>query len=172
MTVEELVGVMPNAVTRAAVFAPAIAAACQEFEITTPLRVAAFLAQAAQETGELRWMRELASGEAYEHREDLGNSQPGDGARCRGGGLMMLTGRFNWMRCERALGLPLLENPDLILQPDVASRSGAWFWKDAGLNEIADQDRFGAITRRINGGYTDLDKRLAFFYRARKVFGL
>jgi putative chitinase len=172
MTVDELLGVMPNAVRRAVVFAPAIVAACQEFEISTPLRQASFLAQVAQETGELRYMRELYSGSSYEFRADLGNTQSGDGSTFRGGGLLMLTGRANWTHCATSLGLPLVENPDLMLQPDVAARTGAWFWKTAGLNELADQDRFGAVTHRLNGGYNDIDKRLAFFYRARKVFGL
>ena len=71
--------IMPHAGARAEVFAPHLAAAAEEFEINASARIAAWLAQLAHESGELRYTRELADGTAYEGRRDLGNIAPGDG---------------------------------------------------------------------------------------------
>ena len=58
------------------------------YEINTPLRQAHFIAQIGHESGELRFRKELADGTAYENRADLGNTQPGDGPRYKGRGLI------------------------------------------------------------------------------------
>lgn len=127
--------------------------AMQEFEINTPQRIRMFLAQIGHESGELRYVREIASGEAYEGRIDLGNSQPGDGVRYKGRGLIQLTGRNNYMLCGQALGLPLLQNPELLETPENAARCAGWFWYKNNLNSLADLGQFDKITKRINGGY-------------------
>jgi putative chitinase len=51
-------------------------------------------------------------------------------------------------------------------------RRESWFWQVHGLNALADTDRFGAITKTINGGFNHLDERLAYWLRARKAVGL
>src|SRR5512134_1807593 len=71
-------------------------------DINTPLRIAHFLAQLGHESGDLRYSEELASGIAYEGRLDLGNTQPGDGMRFKGRGLIQLTGRANYTRYGQA----------------------------------------------------------------------
>ena len=75
---------MPNAKMRVSVFLEPLNNAMQEFNINTPLRVAAFLSQVAHESCEFLYMKELASGEAYEGRLSLGNTQVGDGKLYRG----------------------------------------------------------------------------------------
>ena len=160
---------MPGSEDRAAVYAGPLTSAMAEFGINTPQRQAAFLAQVAHESGSLRWVLELGTGAAYEGRMDLGNKQPGDGARYRGRGLLQITGRANYMACGAALGLYLTVNPQLLEVPVNACRSAAWFWKLKGLNNLADRDQFGAITRAINGGYNGLDDRIAAWLIARKV---
>lgn len=140
-----------------------------EFEIDNPERQAAFLAQIAHESGSLRYVRELASGEAYEGRADLGNTEPGDGQRYRGRGLIQITGRSNYQACGDALGVDLVGNPELLEGPDLACRSAAWFWKAKGLNELADNGDFKLITKRINGGYNGYEDRVAFHERAQQV---
>ena len=141
--------------------------AMREFEIDTPERQAAFLAQIAHESAELRYVREIASGGAYEGRADLGNTEPGDGRRFRGRGLIQVTGRKNYQDCGDALGVDLVADPVRLEQPDLACRSAAWFWKSRGLNAYADDGDFRKITRRINGGYNGLAERERYHVRAK-----
>jgi putative chitinase len=158
---------------RAAAYLPVINAALKEFDINTPRRRAAFLAQIAHESGELRFMEEKASGEDYEGRRDLGNTEPGDGKRYKGRGPIQLTGRANYRKAGAALGLDLEKEPDLVAtRPDVAFRVAGWFWKSHGLNELADKGDFLAITRRINGGTKGLESREKYHEKARAALGV
>ena len=172
MTPEQIRAVMPYTAGAADTFAQPLTAAMQEFAITTAKRQAAFLAQVAEESGELRYLRELADGSAYEGRADLGNVDPGDGQRYRGRGLLMITGRTNYEACGRALGLTLVLNPSLLETPLAACRSAAWFWQMRGLNELADSEAFGSICHRINGGYLGLDARIRYYIVARRTLGI
>jgi predicted chitinase len=132
--------------------APLAAVAMREVGITTQRRARYFIAQVMHESGGLFYREELASGDAYEGRSDLGNTHPGDGRRYKGRGWIQLTGRGNYREAGRALGLPLESNPDLASTSKVAWRIAAWYWKTRGLNELADSGNFDAVTRRINGG--------------------
>ena len=173
MTVEELLRCMPCAGARAQIYIEPLSRAMTEFEIAVkPQRAAAFLAQVAHESGSLNYVREIASGAAYEGRADLGNVEPGDGVRFRGRGLIQVTGRANNRDCGDALGLDLLGSPELLELPLNAARSAGWYWHSRGLNALADRDLFGAITKKINGGYNGLDDRIAHWLRARKFFGI
>lgn len=163
----DLLVIMPYAGTRVNAFYPALMSATSEYGITTPRRIAAFLAQIAHESGELRYMRELADGKAYEGRADLGNTEAGDGPRYKGRGLIQITGRANYQKLQDAWGLPIVADPDYLEQPEGASRSAAWFWQTHGLNTLADSDSFFELTHRINGGYNGGDKRLAYWLKAR-----
>jgi putative chitinase len=106
----------------------------------------------------------------YAKRMGNGDAQSGDGYRYRGRGLIQLTGRSNYLSAAKAIGIDLSNDPDLLLQPQAASMSAAWFWQTRGLNELAD-DRtddndlsdFTEITRRINGGTTGVKDRFALF---------
>lgn len=168
ITLGELQEIMPHA-KNAGIFVDPLNAAMGEFDIDNPERQAAFLAQIAHESGSLRYVRELASGEAYEGRADLGNTEAGDGARFRGRGLIQITGRANYRACGDALGLDLVVDPELLERPDLACRSAAWFWKAKGLNELADKGDFKLITKRINGGLNGYQDRIAFYERAQNV---
>jgi putative chitinase len=159
---------------RLARFHPAIAAAMADAQIDTPLRRAHFLAQIAHESGGLRWLEELASGQAYEGRADLGNDQPGDGVRFKGRGLIQLTGRANYTAFARALGRDLTSSAEAAAQvaedPDLCVRAATWFWSENGLNPLADADDLEAVTRRINGGLNGLADRAKYLARAKAVF--
>ena len=138
-----------------------------EFEINTPDRQAAFLAQVGHESGGLHWLVELwgptPAQTRYEGRADLGNTEPGDGYRFRGRGLLQTTGRANYESTGDCLDSPLLDSPELLGTPELACRSAAWFWKKHGLNELADAGEFEIITRRINGGLNGLAERQALY---------
>ena len=171
ITLSELQEIMLHAGARAAVFLEPFNVACAEFGIDNPDRLAAFLAQVAHESGELRYMQELASGDAYECRADLGNCKPGDGRRFKGRGLLQITGRANYERCSVALfgDQTLLTSPERLEEPESAARSAGWYWMTRGLNGLADQGAFRTITRRINGGLNGLTDRLAYWDRSREV---
>lgn len=143
------------------------------FDINTPKRQAAFLAQVGHESGGLHWLRELwgptPAQIRYEGRADLGNTQPGDGFKYRGRGLIQITGRANYSEAGKALGLPLIDFPVLLENPEFAAKSAAWFWKSRGLNELADIDKFERITRRINGGLNGQAERLALYQKAQEA---
>jgi putative chitinase len=152
-------------------FAKPLAPAMIEGDIVTPPRIAAFLAQILHETGGFQWMKELASGQAYEGRQDLGNTQPGDGPRFKGRGFIQLTGRANYEKAGRSLGLDLVNNPELAAEPGVAARTAVWFWAQKNLNARADIGDFIGITRAINGGTRGLEDRLRLYEAAKAALG-
>lgn len=158
--------------SRLALFVDPLNAAMHEFEIDyTPVREGMFIAQVAHESGGFNYVRELASGAAYDvgaKAERLGNTpeDDDDGERYKGRGLIQLTGTTNYRLCGEALGVDFLANPELLEAPDNAARSAAWFWKTNGLNELADRGDFKLITKRINGGYNGYADRLAYWDRA------
>lgn len=126
-----------------------------------PLRLAHFLAQVMHESGSFRWMEEIASGAAYEGRADLGNTQPGDGVRFKGRGPIQVTGRANYRRFGRRIGIDIERHPEIAGFPSIGLHLACEFWKDRGLNTLADVDDARGITRKINGGFNGLDDRLA-----------
>ncbi len=172
VSVEQLRAIMPNlSDARARELMPHLNAAMQEAGINTPRRQAAFLAQLAHESGEFRWMEEIASGADYEGRLDLGNTEPGDGMRFKGRGPIQLTGRSNYRAAGQALGIDLENNPTRAADPDVGFRTAAWYWNNRNLNQYADAGNFDAITYRVNGGYNGKAERDAYYARALQVLG-
>jgi len=157
-------------------FAPYIEEACAAFGIGTDVRLAAFLAQIGHESGSFRYTEELASGEAYEGRADLGNTQPGDGKRYRGHGLIQITGRANHVAVRNALanyGCPDFEaEPEALTQPRWAALSAGWYWQSHGCNELADEGDFERITRKINGGMNGYEDRMKRWNKASAVLGV
>ena len=137
-----------------------------EFEITTPLRWAAYLAQILHESGGLRYSEEIASGKAYEGRKDLGNTSPGDGVKYKGRGLIQLTGKYNYLKYKVYCGYDVVAKPELIAKPVGAVRSSMWFWQTNSLNYYADRKEFIKITKRINGGTNGLQQRQRYYDKA------
>lgn len=130
--------------------------------ITSKNEVAAFLSQVATETGNLKWLEEIASGAAYEGRRDLGNTQPGDGRRFKGRGLIQLTGRANYERFAKYAGRPdIMQNPQLVSQdPTLAVQSAIFYWNTRkGLREAAQRGDIDKVSRLVNGGTNGLKER-------------
>ena len=183
LTADELVEIMPSFKDRSAEFVDPINDAMREFSISdNPLREAAFIAQTAEESGEFRYMEEIASGEAYDDRADLGNTNPAaiaaaaaagttPGPYFKGRGPIEVTGYDNYVACGIALGLDLVANPELLAQPVAGCRSSGWYWSSRGLNDLADKGDMVLITRRINGGLNGYDSRMRYYRRAMAIFG-
>jgi putative chitinase len=171
--------------------------------LTTPVRMAHFLAQALHETGGFTILREnmkysaprlieifgvnrhsaavtAAEAEkiAYKPEDiaervyglgnprkarELGNTQPGDGFRYRGNGVLQTTGRGNHRRMGAACGIDFEINPDLVIAPEHALKPALQEWTEHHLNVFADKNDIRTITRRINGGFNGIDDRESWF---------
>ncbi|ELY5855437.1 glycoside hydrolase family 19 protein [Cronobacter dublinensis] len=98
-----------------------------------------------------------------------GNNLNGDGWKYRGRGLKQITFKANYEECGKALGLNLVDSPDLLLQDKYAALSAGWFWKANGCNQFADAGDVNGLTRRINGGLNGLQDRIDRTKRAEGV---
>jgi len=191
---------------------PHIIKTCEEFEINTPQRIAAFLAQTSHESAGYTMLEEnlnysdvtmaavwparfavidtatkkpkkdekgknipnafakalhrkpqLIANSVYSNRMGNGTVESGDGWNHRGMGLKQLTGKDNHKRCGDYLGVDLVANPELLLEPMFAARSAGWFWKTNNLNRFADAKDIKGMTKVINGGEIGLAQRQALF---------
>ena len=169
VTREQLIKVMPNSGSRADTYLPIINGWSEHFHINTQLRMAHYLAQIAHESGELRYTKELASGKAYEGRKSLGNTQPGDGVRFKGRGLIQITGRANYSAYANYCGFDVVRCPELLERPMGATKSSMWVFQKFGCNDLADQDNLKTIRRKINGGYNGLASCEKYLKRAKEA---
>jgi len=171
-----------------------------KYDISNIKRQAAFLGQCAHESGNFKTLQEnlnysaeglmktwpsrfstkeiadqyarqpaKIAGKVYNGR--LGNTSEEEASKYLGRGLIQLTGKENYERCGLAIGVDLLSDPDLLLDPRYAAMSAGWFWNKKGLNELADQQEHGQITKRINGGTIGLDDRIAKTTKATQALG-
>jgi putative chitinase len=146
---------------------------CPQYAINTHLRLAHFIAQTCHETEEFRFLHEIwgptQQQRRYEGREDLGNVRPGDGYMYRGRGIFELTGRDNYARAGKALGLPLEVEPELAADPVISVRIACLYWQTHNINAAADADDIIRVTRAINGGLIGLADREACLKRAKEL---
>lgn len=151
--------------------------AMAKFSINTPRRQAAFLAQIAHESGSLKYVKELATGEDYDTGKkaiSLGNTpeDDGDGERYKGRGLIQITGRYNYELVGNDLQFNFVANPEAMELPGAAAMVSAWFWDLRGLNRLADIDAFEKITRRINGGLNGYEDRKQHWQRCKAALNV
>lgn len=172
------------------------------YQVDTPARLAAFLAQVAHESAELTaltenlnysaegllrtWPARFSHAEAHEFARKperiaervysgrLGNGSEGsgDGWRYRGRGPIQLTGRANYQEAGEALGIDLVSLPELVEQPLLGAMVAGRFWQTRNCNELADVGDFRGITRKINGALTGIDSRLAYWRAAKAALGV
>ncbi|CAB3783374.1 hypothetical protein LMG28688_01634 [Paraburkholderia caffeinitolerans] len=160
MTPETLAAALQIPLARAIQWVDPLTAAMALYAIDSPLRQAAFLAECGHECGRLVWLRELwgptAAQLLYEpvtqKSRALGNTQVGDGFRYRGGGLIQITGRYNYRVTGQKINVDLEGNPAQISDPSTASLAAAQFWIDHGLNAYADAGDLLSLSRAINLG--------------------
>lgn len=129
--------------------------------LDTGLRLAHFMGQCAHESGGFRYMEEIASGQAYEGRKDLGNVVPGDGRRYKGRGPIQLTGRANYRAFSREVGIDFESHPEIVAFPSIGLMAAVRYWNSRNLNTLADADDLVGVTRKINGGTNGLEDRKA-----------
>lgn len=179
-------------------------ALCNElpkYEITTPLRVAAFMAQTAHESGNYTAMKENLNyqaksltaiwpkrfppdiAEQYQHHPEQianraycdrmgnGSEDSGDGWTFHGRGLIQLTGRSLYEQFAKEIGKGLEETVDYCETPDGAVESACFFWEHHNCNHYADIQDMKMLTKVINGGYLGLDDRMSRYQHALQVFG-
>lgn len=160
---------------RAKAWFPHLHAAMVAYQIVSPKRQAAFLAQIGHESGRLRYTSEIwgptTAQARYEGRADLGNKLNGDGFRFRGRGLLQITGRSNYSRLSQRLGVDFVSQPELLAEYKWAALSAADYWGAHGLNAIADSGDFKLLTRRINGGLNGYADRLTLWGQCKQAVG-
>ncbi len=194
ITPAQLINIMECPSQRAVLWVPHLNAAMERFDIATPLRVAAFLAQIGHESARLRYVREIWNPVQcpwqlkYNRMEGLGNTLPEairiaaqhgstPGPWWKGHGLIQITGYNNHLACGDALGLSLLHKPELLEQPENAAASAAWFWATHDCNKYADLGDIDGVSDVINigrktarvgdaNGYAD---RLSIYQQAKTV---
>jgi putative chitinase len=174
----QLAQIMPNLpAEKRALYLPFLNRAMNTYGINNRLRKAAFLAQIAHESGELRYLEEIwgptEAQSLYEPESELarilGNTEPGDGERFKGRGAIQITGRYNYAKYGDLLGVDLIANPTIATTPQIAFSTAAAFWQTSGLNQLADVEDFGEITRIINGGLNGYEERCKYYQRAMDV---
>lgn len=178
LTAAQLSAIMPALPSaRRDTFLPFLIQALEEFAIDSAPRTAAFLAQLAHESGQLRFMEEIWGPTPAQQRYEpvttlattLGNTEIGDGKRFKGRGPIQITGRANYRRYGALLHVDLETDPPLAARPALAFRIAGLFWNRNGLNGLADEvsaEAFKTITKRINGGLNGLADRERFYAMA------
>jgi putative chitinase len=171
-----------------------------KYDISTPVRQACFMGQCAHESGNFKTLQEnlnysaeglmktwssrfptkeiadqyarqpaKIAGKVYNGR--LGNTSEEEAAKYLGRGLIQLTGKENYANCGSGIGVDLLSNPTLLLDPRYAALSAGWFWNKKGLNSLADASDLETMTKRINGGLIGLEDRKAKIAKALSILG-
>lgn len=200
ITLEQALKAVPTAQKlRVASFLPHLIAAMKEFEINTPLRQAAFLAQIFHESGNLdkveeglnysaeglmrtwpsrfdrataeRYARkpEMIANKVYANRMGNRDEASGDGWKHRGAGLIQLTGKDNQFACAMAIGIDPTVVTDWLKTEEGAARSAGWFWKTNNLNKWADKGDIDGVSDVINIGRKTEKVGDAIGYAHRKI---
>ncbi|ODR93794.1 peptidoglycan-binding protein [Methyloceanibacter stevinii] len=146
---------------------PVLASTLDEYDINNRLRIAHFIGQTCHEAAGFRTTEEFASGEAYEGRLDLGNDKKRDGPKYKGRGLIQLTGKFNYRKFGKALGIDLESDPYQAAEPRLSLRIACEYWKDRKINPDCDRDDIITVTRKINGGLRGLEDRRHYTAKAK-----
>ena len=175
--------------------------ALPDYDINTPKRVSAFLAQCMHESGGFGFLtvnlhyqaatlskvwpskfppdvagqyahnQEKIANRAYAGRMGNGPEESGDGWRYAGKGLIQLTGKDNYTRFAESIETPVEQLPEYLGTFEGAVQSACWFWETNGLNQFADSGDILTLTKCINGGTLGLEERTQHYQHAIQVFG-
>jgi len=154
--VNEIVNSTPSSIRPyAKTSIPLILKEAKNAGITDLGQLAYILATSEHESLAGRWMEELSSGAQYEGRQDLGNTQPGDGVRFKGRGYVQITGRNNYTNWSKKLGIDLVGNPNKASEPEIAAKIITQGMRDGSFTGVG-------LSRYINGSNRD-------FFNARRI---
>jgi len=172
-----------------------------DYEINTPNRIAAFIAQCAHESANFTalhenlnyraetlskvWPSRFPAGiaEQYAHKPEAianrayssrmgnGDEASGDGWRYCGRGLIQLTGKDNYTAFADSIGITPEEVSDYVQTFEGAAQSACWFWESNNLNQYADSGDIETMTKRINGGTLGLEDRKKHYEHAKHILG-
>ena len=172
-----------------------------DYEINTPNRIAAFIAQCAHESASFTalhenlnyrsetlskvWPKkfpasiaqqyahkpEAIANRAYGGRMGNGPEASGDGFKYCGRGLIQLTGKDNYTSFAESIETPVEEIPEFLGTFEGAVQSACWFWENNNLNQFADSGDMLTLTKRINGGTLGLDDRIKHYNHAMHILG-
>lgn len=143
----------------------------EKFNINTPARLRHFISQCSHESCCGVYKKELASGEAYEGRRDLGNTCTGDGKKYKGAGYIQLTGRSNYQALANYLGdQEVMQGVDYVAINYPWTSAGFW-WNRNGLNSLCDNGAdCTTITKKVNGGTNGLADREKYYKICLEIF--
>jgi predicted chitinase len=125
------------------------------------------------ETGNMRWLKELASGEAYENRADLGNTQPGDGPKYKGAGVLQLTGRYNYSILAKDVNDTKVIEYGCDYVATTYPFMSAYSWiENNKLLHVCLKEGFDKCCYRINGGWNGYEDRKKKYEICKRVFNV
>ena len=172
-----------------------------DYDISTPARMAAFIAQTAHESGGYTalhenlnyqaaslcrvWPSHFNAGNAdqyahnperianraYSGRMGNGDEASGDGWRFCGRGLIQLTGKSNYQAFADSVQMSIDDVPAYLQTFEGAIQSACFFWENTNLNAVADTGDIERMTKIINGGTLGLEDRTARYNHALQVLG-
>jgi len=167
-----------------------------DYDINTPKRIAAFVAQCAHESGGFTAIKvrklfskyfpndelaavyaskpnkqEAIANRIYASRMGNGDEASGDGYRYCGRGLIQLTGKSNYQNFADSLEMRVEDVPEYLATFEGAAQSACWFWEANNLNRFADAGDIKGLTKAINGGYIGLEDRIKHYEHALHVLG-
>ena len=146
----------------------------------SPREQAMFLANVQHETGNYQWFKEMGKDNyfaRYDGRRDLGNIQPGDGARYKGRGLIHLTGRANYADIGARMNVDLVKYPELLEDdPKLAVASAIAWWERQKerfpkFRQAIEDDDIETVNRGVNGGNNGMQERIAYYNEFKKKLG-
>lgn len=132
----------------------------EKFGVNTPDRLIAFFMNLLHESGNFNYVEEIASGDAYDTRVDLGNTpqKDGDGRKYKGRGLAQITGKYNyseftkWCKNNSLQSPDFVKEPEKLKEPEWAVLSAFWFWERNKLYLYADKKQFREVASIWNTG--------------------
>jgi putative chitinase len=174
--------------------------AIEKADLSTPARIAAFVAQCGHESDSFRFMEEnlnykaeslcrtwpshfnagnaeeyahqpqKIANRAYANRMGNGDEESGDGWNYRGRGWLQTTGKNGYEELSDATQIDFVSNPDAVATPEGSAVSAVFFWEKHNLNHHVDNNDFVGLTKAINGGTLGLEDRMARFNHAMSVY--